>query len=65
MADIKPTKAQTKAAKTKKAPKKEDENLTPQEMEAKKAKDEAKAEQERQEHIRELIKSKKYYLPIK
>lgn len=64
MADVKPTKVQTTKAPAAKA-KKEDENLTPQELEAKKAKDDAKIEEERQETIRRLIKTKKYFLPIK
>lgn len=39
--------------------------MTPQELEAKKATDDAKAEQDRQNRVEELIKSKKYFLPIK
>lgn len=45
--------------------KKADANLTPQELEARKATEDAKAEEERQAKIQELIKSKKYFLPIK
>ena len=66
MADVQPTKAQAAKTKAPAAKKKaEDANLTPQELEAKKAADAAKLEEERQATIRKLIKSKKYFLPIK
>lgn len=40
-------------------------NLSPQELEAKKAADAGRKEEERQTKIDELIKSRKYFLPIK
>ncbi len=44
---------------------KSESDMTPQELEAKRAADEAKEEEKRQKHIEQLIKTKKYFLPIK
>ncbi len=60
MADVKPTKSNNTTAVDK-----SEDSMTPQELEAKKATDDAKAEQDRQNRVEELIKSKKYFLPIK
>ncbi len=44
---------------------KDDKELSPQEIEAKKKAEAEQAKADMDEHVQELIKSKKYYLPIK
>ncbi len=60
MADVKPTKSNNTTAVDK-----SEDSMTPQELEAKKATDDAKAEQDRQNRVEELIKYKKHFLSIK